>query len=194
MSASVQVSPRETRLIVARVARARAYRSALANSRRQARGLLHVGRQASSRAGKPRRLRRSPIGARDPAALEAPVDHGVVRSRRARVDNPAQAGVATRAGIRAQIEHWQLTVEETWDERPNGVGVEQRQVPTPRPQVGDLAGECRVEGSKRCAAARRCQPRPASRGRIERLAVKVVVGRVRRRLAGIERGRRSDRD
>ena len=72
-------------------------------------------------------LARAPIGARDPAAFEAPIDDGSLLACGEHGANClAQFNVAAGARIRAQIEHGQFAIEQARDDRPNGMGVEQR--------------------------------------------------------------------
>src|ERR1700677_2051265 len=76
-------------------------------------GLLHVGAAGELELQGLDAFAWTPIGARDPAALEAPIDDGRLPARGQHgADRLAQSGVAACAGVRAQIEHGQLAIEQ----------------------------------------------------------------------------------
>src|ERR1700677_1643790 len=153
-------------------------------------GLPHVGTAGECELQSLDAFAWAPIGAGDPAALEAAIDDGRLPARGEHGANCfAELPVAARAGVRAQIEYRQFAVEQTRNDRPNGMGVEQSHPFVSLPEACDLAGERRVIGIEVKT------PAVCDVGRVRRLARAIerlaVEGRgraeFRRRLTRIER-------
>ena len=137
------------------------------------------------------------IGARDPAAFEAPVDHhALTRRGENAADRLAQPGRTACAGIGPEIEQGQFALEQARDHGADGVGVEQRDAP----MRSDGAARSRPRAPhdrdrSKGAGARRFRPRPAP-GPRDRAARRrrSWPGRARSSPGRDRAKRRSDRD